>query len=151
MGDEVKVTDVQVAEFLAEFRDRELDGQEASPVYQELIQFPQWQTARYVEDEAPGTAPNVPSAELPDPREPSRTRLATEERPEPTPQPQAVVSQNAESRSITTDAKSNMANPWANTGSPPQTGTVFLANETNTPPPWPGEWVRRDGGWLRPS
>ena len=151
MGDQVKVSDVQVAELLAEFRDRELERQEASPIYQELIQFPQWQTARIVGEEAPGSAP-TPSAELPDPREPARTRLPTEDRPEPTPQPQAVVSQNADaSRSITTDAKSNQPNPWVNTGSPPQTGTVFLANETNTPPPWPGEWVRRDGGWLRPS
>ena len=148
MGDEVKVSDVQAAEFLAEFRDRELDGQEASPVYQELIQFPQWQTARIVGEEAPGSAP-TPSAELPDPREPARTRLAKEDRPAPTPQPQAVVSQNESSRSITTDAKSHQPNPWVNAGSPPQTGTVFLAVETNTPPPFPGEWVRRDGGWFR--
>jgi hypothetical protein len=149
MGDEVKITDVKVAEFLAEFRERELEKQESSPIYQELVQFPQWQSARYVAEEAPGTAPTPPSAELPDPREPARARLA-EDRPEPTPQPAAVVSQNPDtSRSITTDAKSNQPNPWVNTGSPPMEGVVFLANDTEVKPPWPGEWARRDGGWLR--
>jgi hypothetical protein len=149
MGDEVKVSDVQAAEFLAEFRERELDAQEGSPVYQELIQFPQWQSARYVAEEAPGTAPDVPSAELPDPREPARTRLVNE-RPEPTPQPQAKVAQNPDaSRSITTDAKGHMPNPWVNSGAPPAEGVVFLANDTEIPPPWPGDWSRRDGGWLR--
>jgi len=151
MGDEAKVTDGQMAEFLAEFRDRELEKQESSPIYQELMQFPQWQSARYVEEEAPGTAPTPPSAELPDPREPARTRLA-DDRPEPTPQPAAVVSQNQDaSRSISTDAKAGQPNPWVNSGAPPMEGTVFLANETEVKPPWPGEWVRRDGGWLRPS
>jgi hypothetical protein len=148
MSDEKpSVTDVQVAEFLAEFRERELDVQETSPVYQELVQFPQWMSARYIAEEAPGAAPH--NAELPDPREPARSRL-TEDRPAPTPQPQPVVSQNADaSRSISTDAKSNKPNPWANSGSPPLEGVVFLANDTEQPPPWPGEWVRRDGGWLR--
>lgn len=147
MGDEVKVSDVQAAEFLAEFRERELDVQENSPVYQELIQFPQWQTARIVAEEAPGAAPNT--AELPDPREPARARLANE-RPEPTPQPQTAVAQNSDaSRSITTDARTNQPSPWVNSGAPPAEGVVFLANDTELPPPWPGDWSRRDGGWLR--
>jgi hypothetical protein len=148
MSDETpSVTDVQVAEFLAEFRERELEKQEVSPVYQELVQFPQWMSARYIAEEAPGAAPHT--AELPDPREPARNRLANEDRPAPTPQPQAVVTQNETSRSISTDTRSNQPNPWANTGSPPADGVVFLANDTEQAPPWPGSWVRRDGGWLR--
>lgn len=146
------MTDIEVAEFLAGFRDRPQEDQEASPVYQELISFPGWGAgAQYRDSEAPAPeAPEAPSLEPPpDPRLPAlERREAAGEQPESTP---TQVTQNPDaSRSITTADRNAESNPWADYNPPPEDGSgAWMPVNTDVRPPYPGDWQRRQGGWYR--
>lgn len=140
------LTDIEVAHFLTEFRARPKEQQEASPVWQELAGFPQWAVAQYRGDEAPTLEPP------PDPRLPAlerREALAAQaaanpqaDPHEPRPAPDPNV--------ITTGAVGGAPNPWAEYNPPANDGSgVWRGVNTDVPPPWPGNWVRKQGGWWR--
>jgi len=139
-----KPSDIEVAKFLADFRDRAKPAQEGSPVMDELRAFPQWADASYRE---PGLQPTI--APPPDPRLPPLERAAAQAAQTP---PAIAVRQGpGDSRSIVSAEAAQKHNPWANTSPPPSTGLVFMSLDTELPPPYPGVWARRPGGWLRPA
>ena len=142
-------TDIEVAQFLADFRDRAPDQQESSPVYQELAAFPQWAGAQYRGDEAP-VAQIPPDPRLPplERREAIAAQAAANPQPPSPHDPQPAPAPNA----ITTGAMGQNTNPWADYNPPPEDGSaVFLNCNTDVRPPFPGEWQRRVGGWFRPA
>jgi hypothetical protein len=135
--------DQEVADFLAKFRERDEKDQQASPIWQELVAFPGWGMAEFKEEDIDL---HVLPAELPDPRLPARERaefmakeghVTDEPKGEPTP------------GSITTGQMPGGPNPWADTAAPPGEGPLFLAVNTDVKPPFPGNWVRKEGGWFR--
>ena len=153
-----KVTDAQVAEFLAEFRERKTADQESSPVWQELISFPQWGLAKFVPDKtrpdmndepAPRAPdPSHPDPSLPDPRLPASARAdITKAKADLAP----VVSAKAGVNTIKT--ASGAVNPWADYTPPPPDGPVSYGLRTDVPPPAsfgdPSRWRRDDNGWHR--
>lgn len=135
-----RLSDVEVAAFLAEFRGRPSADQQASLVWQELAAFPQWASAQY-RDAAPTLAPP------PDPRLPAaERRAATEAQSMAT----RVVQGPDATRSIrTADGPGKPTNPWADHREPASGGPAFVACNTDQRPPWTGDWQRRQGGWFR--
>lgn len=138
-----KLTDIEVSEFLESFRERPQKEQEASPVYQSLIQFPGWGMAGVQPKrvEAPEMDPDIP-----DPRKaPLERAREMRERGQITdtgkgkPQPGAM----------TTASSPGQPNPWAEVNFPPADGPCFLGVRTETPPPFPGTWERHADGWFR--
>lgn len=138
-------TDIEVAQFLSDFRARSKEQQESSPVWQELTGFPQWMGAQY-RDEAPTL--DAP----PDPRLPALERKAAVDAQQaanppldphtPAPAPDPNV--------ITTGAVANQPNPWAEYRMPPADGSgCFMPVNVDQAPPWPGNWRRVQGGWFR--
>jgi len=137
--------DMEVADFLAKFRERDQKDQEASPVWQELISFPGWGMAEFKE---PDSELHILPSELPDPRMPARQRaefmakeghVTDEPKGQPTP------------GAITTGHIPGGVNPWAETTPPAAEGPLFLGVNTDVPPPFPGNWQRKEGGWFRPQ
>jgi hypothetical protein len=135
--------DQEVADFLTKFRERDQKDQEASPIWQELVAFPGWGMAEFKEVD---TELHVLPAELPDPRMPARERaefmeseghVTDEGKGQPTP------------GAMTTGEMPGGANPWADTKEPPAGGPLFLGVNTEVKPPFPGNWVRKEGGWFR--
>jgi hypothetical protein len=139
---QMRLTDAEVASFLAEFRDRPQERQETSIVWQELMSFPQWAGAQYRGDETP----SLPAP--PDPRLSGRERQEEYER---TGQEPPTVTPNPDgSQSMTTGNTAKAANPWGDHPSPPDDGSaVFVAVNTDQRPPYAGDWERRPGGWFR--
>ena len=134
--------EMRVAEFLDAFRERKLEDQQASPVWQALVQFPQWGLAQY-KPEKPG--PQETQA-LPDPRLPpmERAEILRE---------QGIVTDDSKEKSPNTGAMVSSAvgqkqNPWAEYKEP-SPGFAFICLSTEVPPPWPGVWTRRPEGWCR--
>lgn len=141
-----QLTDIEVAQFLAEFRGRPLEQQESSPVYQELMGFPQWSGAQYRGEAVPTL--DVP----PDPRLPARERAAEVEKqraanPMPDPhEPRPAPTPNV----MTTGAVGQAANPWSDVKPPADDGSgCFVGVNTDVRPPFPGNWRRVDRGWYR--
>lgn len=137
------LSDQQVADFLAEFRDRSDEVQQSSPVWQELIQFSGWGMASFKPTK------NIPRAATeapPDPRLPAHERAAVLKR-------QGGVTDDAKAKkpasgSMTTKVTQGAPNPWA--GYPmPAEGPVFMALNTDLAPPYPGKWRRTPDGWFR--
>jgi len=135
--------DQEVADFLATFRDRSQEDQERSPIWQELIAFPGWGMAEFKEAD---TDLHILPAELPDPRMPAKKRadfmakeghVTDEGKGKPTP------------GSITSGGMPGAANPWFETRIPSESGPLFLGVNTDVKPPFPGNWVRKEGGWFR--
>ena len=135
--------DMEVADFLSKFRERRQEDQESSPIWQELISFPGWGMAEFKEGDG---ELHVLPAELPDPRMPARERaefmeneghVTDEGKGEPTP------------GAMTTDAGMGKPNPWVDTRTPAVGGPLFLGVKTEVKPPFPGNWVQKEGGWYR--
>ncbi len=135
-----KPSDIEVAQFLADFRERAKPEQEVSPVMEELRAFPQWADGAVYR---PPVAPPPPKSEpLPDPRLPAHERAAA--------MPKVAVKPGpGDSRSIVSADSVKKQNPWAEASPPPATGLVFMNIDSEVPPPYPGSWERRPGGWLR--
>jgi hypothetical protein len=139
------IRDAEVAEFLASFRERIQGEQERSPVWQELVSFPGWGMAKFTPELA--KIPIIPTAELPDPRMTAQGRadfvkgqegaVTDEGKGKPTP------------GAMTSVAMPGGVNPWADVRRPTDKGPVFLASKTDVPPPFPGAWEKREGGWFR--
>jgi hypothetical protein len=146
-----KVSDVQVAEFLAEFRDRKPEEQEASPVWQELVSFPQWGIAKFVPDKVrPAPEPAGSDASLPDPRLSASARAdITKARAEQ--RPPVAAATKVSGNTIKTDG--GAVNPWADYKCPSLTGALSIALRTNVPPPAsfgdPSKWRQTQDGWSR--
>ncbi len=135
------LSDIEVAAFLAEFRERPQERQEASPIWQELASFPQWAGAQYRGDESPALAPP------PDPRLPG---IEKQRQAEESGQPVEVTQQPDGTQAMTTQDTRKAANPWADHRPPPDDGSsVFVAVNTEQRPPFSGDWERRQGGWFR--
>lgn len=136
--------DQEVADFLSKFRERDQKDQEASPIWQELVAFPGWGMAEFKEADP---ELHVLPAEIPDPRMPARKRaefmadqghhVTDEGKGKPTP------------GAITSGQIPGGANPWSETSVPPEGGPLFLGVNTDVKPPFPGNWVRKEGGWFR--
>lgn len=141
-----RLTDIEVAAFLANFRDRPQEQQEVSPVWQELSGFPQWSGAQFRGDSAPTL--DAP----PDPRLPARERAAEVEKqreanPVPDPhEPRPSPTPNV----MTTGDVGQGANPWADVRPPADDGSgCFVGVNTDVKPPFPGNWRRVERGWYR--
>jgi len=143
-----KLSDVEVAAFLADFRDRPGSEQQASVVWQELAAFPQWANAQYRD----GTTPLAPP---PDPRLPPmerRAAVAAQAAAQGTAagSPTRVAQGPDGARSIrTADGPGKPANPWSDFREPEGLGPAFVGCNTDQRPPWSGDWQRRQGGWYR--
>lgn len=139
------IKDVEVAEFLSSFRERSQEEQERSPIWQELVAFPGWGMAKFKPEDV--KIPLIPSAELPDPRLPPQARadfirnqdgaVTDEGKGKPTP------------GAMTSISMPGQANPWADVRTPTGEGPLFLGMNTEVPPPFPGTWERKEGGWFR--
>lgn len=140
------LTDIEVAQFLADFRGRPQEQQESSPVYQELVGFPQWAGAQYKSDD------DKPTLEPPpDPRLPALERRETlAEQQAGQPQPVQVTQQPSGARAMTTADVGTDTNPWADYNPPADDGSgAWMPVNTDVRPPYPGDWQRRQGGWWR--
>lgn len=137
-----KITDLEVSEFLASFRERSQKEQEASSVFQELLLFPGWGMANVaLKVKAPETNP-----EIPDPRKPPLERAKEmREHGQITDQGKGP----AHPGSMTSASTNPQPNPWASTTPPRESGPVFLGMRTDVPPPFPGKWERLPDGWFR--
>lgn len=135
-------SDQQVADFLAEFRDRPDDVQQSSPVWQELIQFSGWGMASFKpKKNIPRAATEAP----PDPRLPAHERAAVLKA-------QGVTDDGKGKKPVagamTTTSTKGAPNPWAQYPAPAE-GPVFMAVNTDLAPPYPGNWRRTPDGWFR--
>jgi hypothetical protein len=138
---QTRLTDAEVAAYLADFRDRPQERQETSLIWQELMSFPQWTGAQYRGGETELAAP-------PDPRLSGSERQAEYERTGQ--EPPTVTQQPDGTRSMTTGDVGKAANPWSDHRPPPNDGSsIFLAVNTDIRPPYEGDWERRPGGWFR--
>lgn len=136
--------DAEVAAFLEKFRERPQEDQERSPVWQELVAFPGWGMAEFREAD-PDL--HVIPAELPDPRLSAKARadFMVEKGHHVTDEGNGVTTPG----SIMSGQMPGAANPWADTNVPPGDGPLFLGVSTDVKPPFPGNWVRKEGGWFR--
>jgi len=140
------IKDAEVAEFLEAFKGRTQEEQERSPVWQSLIGFPGWGMARFKLEEV--RIPVIPSAELPDPRSTPLEKAEFTRRQEG-----VAVTDEGKGRptpgAMTSISMPGQDNPWSDVRTPTEGGPVFLAIKTEVPPPFPGAWERREGGWFR--
>jgi hypothetical protein len=134
-----KLNDLSVSLFLEDFRSRPLGEQQASPIWQELIQFPSWGNPIKMPD------PRVGAAELPDPRMSAPDRAEFMKKHGPVTDDSKAKSPHP--GSMTTAG--NQPNPWSDYRQPEAKGFVFMGVKTELPPPWPGEWQRVADGWVR--
>lgn len=139
-----KLSDQEVADALANFRERPKDDQMRSVIWQELAGFPEWASAQYTE--------GVPAKEVvkatlapPDPRLPGSQRAAAFRAQGVTDDGKA---KKPASGSMTTGSTVGKANPFSDYKAPPP-GPCLVAVQSETPPPFEGAWRRVDGGWFR--
>lgn len=138
------ITDIEVAAWLEDFQARSAEDQQASEVWQALAAFPQWTGAQYRED--------GPAAEMPiNPRlTGEHLERELERRGEELPSQTLASAQKTDgSNAITTGAVGSVPNPWAEHTPPTESGMLFIAIDTPIQPPYPGNWRRKTGGWLR--
>lgn len=142
-----KISDIELAEALDDFREnRTQEQQEASIVYQSLIQFVGWGMANYNPERKVQPPPTTPAP--PDPRLSNTQKqqiLADQNKGKP------PTLQNTKTNANTIMTQSDKPNPWANSSAPPPSGPCFIGVNTEIPPPWSGAWQRREGGWFRPE
>jgi hypothetical protein len=145
-----KVTDQQLADALAAFRERPKAEQQANVVWQELASFPEWASAQYRDSSEPRPEPRPVATRAteapPDPRLPSQQRadIAKE---------QGTMTDDSKAKkpavgSMVTGGQ-NRPNPWSQSRCPDGSGPAFIGINVNEPPPWPGKWRRVEGGWFR--
>lgn len=139
------LSDQQAADFLAAFRERSIEDQQASLIWQELSLFPQWWgDAPRTTVRPPRTATEAP----PDPRLPAHERAAVFKT-------QGVgVTDDGKGKtpvagSMTSGQVRPEQNPWAGYKAPSPEGSCSYAVKTDVPPPWPGNWRRTSEGWFR--
>lgn len=130
------LNDRSVAEYLANFRERSLEDQQASIIWEELTQFPQWLGDAYKEEPAKTEA-------LPDPRLSASQRAAAMKKRPSAPEPAAK-----KNGAITTKDSGKPSNPWSDVHVP-ETGATHVAVKTDIKPPFPGKWRKTEEGWFR--
>lgn len=146
------ITDQQVADALADFRERKKEEQERSVIWQELVQFPQWIGAQFTEGvdakevQKATTLPTPHTNAPPDPRLPASERARINKEQNPT----KTVANPDGSKTIKTAASKGQSNPWHDYKEPPE-GPCLLSVQTDHKPPFRGEWSRIATGWYRAS
>jgi hypothetical protein len=151
---EKKLSDMDVAAFLEEFRTRPLADQQRSAVWQELASFPQWAAPQFTDGvpasevaKATKPIPRTATQAPPDPRLPAGERARIRKEQEGTP---TQVHETTGGRAITTKtAAQGGPNVWADYKAPPAEGFAFMGVQTEVKPPFPGAWERTEGGWVR--
>lgn len=137
-----KITDQQVADFLTAFRERKIEDQQASAVWQELASFPQWW----------GDAPKVAGKKVAPTQAPPDPRLPAAQRAEITKQ-QAVATDDGKGKKVSSPGSMTTKgmpaqNPWADYKEPAP-GPCLLGVPTDVSPPFAGNWSRTPNGWYR--
>ncbi|HUU21972.1 MAG TPA: hypothetical protein VM389_05495 [Phycisphaerae bacterium] len=140
-----EITDIEAAVWLESFQERSLEVQQASPVWQALVGFPQWAGAQF-------GGGDEPTAQMPiNPRLTGDHRRRELERRGETETVASVKKPDGTNTITTQQLGQGASNPWADHRLPEGAGDgpLFIGVDTNVKPPYAGAWVRRDGGWFR--